>query len=76
MSPTEKNDAKRRPPNDFLRYSGMATKMGVVIGAAVFGGIKLDERTASDFPTWTLILSMLGVAAAIYFVIKDTQPRK
>lgn len=57
-----------------MRYTGMATKMGVVIFLAVYGGIKLDEQTSSEFPLWTLVLSLIGVAAAIYFVIKDTSP--
>lgn len=75
MTPDKKSKEKRSRPNDFLRYSGMATKMGVVIAMAVFGGIKLDEINGSE-PLWTLVLSMIGVAAAIYFVIKDTSPNR
>ena len=69
-------EEKKTPPNDLLRYSGMGIKMAVVIAVAVFGGIKLDEMRDAEFPLWTLTLSLCGVAAAIYFVIKDTQPQK
>lgn len=51
----------------------MATKMALVIGAAVYGGIKLDVLQGGKFPVWTLVLSLAGVAAAIYFVIRDTR---
>jgi hypothetical protein len=54
----------------------MATKMAVVIAIAVFSGIELDDRNSMKFPIWTLTLSLVGVAVAIYFVIKDTQPRQ
>lgn len=50
----------------------MGTKMAVVILAGVLGGRALDDRSSLEFPLWTLVLSMLGVALAIYFVIKDT----
>ncbi len=53
----------------------MASKMAIVIIAGVFAGIKLDERSSAEFPVWTLVLSLLGVAAAIYFVIRDTRPQ-
>ena len=64
---------KNKRPEAFLRYSGMATKMAIVIGAAVYSGIKLDASFSGNFPVWTLSLSLIGVAAAIYFVIKDTR---
>jgi len=53
----------------------MATKMAVVIALAVYSGIKLDKSNTVEFPIWTLVLSLVGVAAAIYFVIRDTRPQ-
>jgi|LakMenEpi03Aug12_release.lakeMendotaPanAssembly.Ray.scaffolds.fasta_scaffold1465316_2 ATP synthase protein I len=76
MSEAKKEkSSKSKQPNDFMRYTGMATKMAVVIGVAVYGGIKLDEKFSAEFPVWTLVLSMAGVGMAIYFVIKDSAPR-
>lgn len=71
--PEERKSSKNKRPEEFLRYSGMATKMALVIGAAVYGGIKLDVLQGGKFPVWTLVLSLAGVAAAIYFVIRDTR---
>lgn len=60
--------------NDYARYSSMAFEMIVIIGGTTFGGIKLDQL-ADTKPLFTVILSLLGVTAAIYFVIKDLLKR-
>jgi len=46
--------------------------MAIIIGAGVYGGIKLDELSSLDFPLWTLVLSLISVVLAIYQIIKDT----
>lgn len=68
----KKGKPKRERPNEALKYTGIATKMAVIIGAGVYGGIKLDEQSSSDFPLWTLVLSIVSVILAIYQIIKDT----
>jgi F0F1-type ATP synthase assembly protein I len=45
--------------------------MGAVIAVAVWGGIKLDKLAGVNKPTFTIILSLLGVFTAIYVAIKD-----
>lgn len=57
--------------NEALKYTGIATKMTLIICAGVFGGIKLDEMSNRDFPLWTLILSLLSVILAMYQIIND-----
>ena len=49
----------------------MAIKMGVVIYLGVYLGQMADANATSDIPWFTLIGSLTGVAAAIYFAIKD-----
>lgn len=66
---TENN--KKKQPNDFLKYTGMATQMAITILAGVFGGRKLDEYLVLETPVFTLIGSILGVGMALYFLIKD-----
>jgi F0F1-type ATP synthase assembly protein I len=66
---TEKG--KKKPPNDFIKYSGMATQMAITILAGVFGGRELDAKFAMETPVFTLVGSLLGVGAALYFLIKD-----
>jgi ATP synthase protein I len=69
-SPLNEPKKKKEQPNDFLRYTGMATKMAVVILAGVWFGQWLDGE--QEFPLFTLIFSILSVTMAIYIVIKDT----
>jgi F0F1-type ATP synthase assembly protein I len=45
--------------------------MAVIILITTWGGIKLDKLFAFDTPVFTIVLSLLGVFAAIYFAIKD-----
>jgi len=60
-----------KQPNLFLKYSNLAIQMGVVIGLSAWGGQKLDEKYKNSTPLFTIILSLLGIAAALYLVLKD-----
>jgi F0F1-type ATP synthase assembly protein I len=50
----------------------MAIQMGITIAAAVYGGIALDERFQLKTPWFTLLLSLIGVGASIYIIIRTT----
>ncbi|MBP6335068.1 MAG: AtpZ/AtpI family protein [Bacteroidia bacterium] len=54
-----------------MRYASMGTQMLVIIGLGVFGGSYLDKYLELKIPVFTLILSLLSVAVAIYLSIKD-----
>jgi hypothetical protein len=54
-----------------MRYSGMATQMGITIGLGVWGGMKLDEKFSDGGKGFTLTLSLVSVIVAMYMVIKD-----
>ena len=56
---------------DFARYSGMAFQMAGIILVTVWGGVKLDKLTGWHTPVFTIVLSLLGVFAAIYTAVKD-----
>jgi hypothetical protein len=45
--------------------------MIVIVLAGAFGGIGLDRWIRWGFPLFTFLLSILGVAIAIYVAIKD-----
>jgi len=49
----------------------MAFQMLAIILVTTWGGIKLDQITGTDTPVFTIILSLLGVFAAIYTAVKD-----
>jgi F0F1-type ATP synthase assembly protein I len=56
---------------DFARYTGIAFQMIAIILVTTWGGIKLDKLTGNHKPVFTIILSLLGVFAAIYTAVKD-----
>lgn len=62
---------KKRPLDQFLKFSSIAIQMGVIIGAGTYAGLKLDEYLEKEFPLFTLILSLVAVFGALYFVIKE-----
>ena len=56
---------------DYARYSGMAVQMIAIIGIMTYAGVWLDNRREAETPVFTLVLSLLGVFAALYTVLKD-----
>lgn len=69
--PTNSNG---RGLSDYARFSGMAFEMIAIIGGTAYGGVKLDQW-ADTKPLFTVILSLLGVGAALYVVIRDILKR-
>lgn len=55
----------------YARYSNLAIQMCVIIGAGVFGGIKIDQWLNLKFPVFTLILTVFAFLSAIYLAVKD-----
>jgi ATP synthase protein I len=66
----EKNQESEGLKN-FAHYSGIGVQMVVIILITVWGGKKLDQLLLLKTPVFTIILSLLGVFAAIYAAIKD-----
>jgi F0F1-type ATP synthase assembly protein I len=72
--PQKKKNPKKeqnKERNDFARYSGIAFQMIAIILITTWGGVKLDKISGFEKPVFTIILSLLGVFAAIYTVVKD-----
>ena len=70
----QKNREKKNKYNglqNYAKYSGMAFQMIAIILITVWAGIKLDKLFLLETPVFTIILSLLGVGAAIYTAIKD-----
>ena len=53
------------------RYSGLVFEMLGIIALGTFLGHKIDSNRNSGFPLWTIILSLLSIAIALYIVLKD-----
>jgi F0F1-type ATP synthase assembly protein I len=75
MEEPQNQKQPNKPSNNgmqnFTRYSGIAFQMIGIILITTFGGIKLDKITGWETPVFTIVLSLLGVFAAIYVSIKD-----
>jgi F0F1-type ATP synthase assembly protein I len=74
LQPLKKKNRKspeNKGLNDFGKYSGMAFQMIAVILITTWGGIELDKLAKFHTPIFTIILSLLGVFAAIYTAVKD-----
>jgi F0F1-type ATP synthase assembly protein I len=56
---------------EYGRYSGIVFQMAGIILVTVWGGVKLDKLTGWHTPVFTIVLSLLGVTAAIYTAIKE-----
>jgi hypothetical protein len=61
----------RKQFEGYARYSNIAIQMGVIIGAGVFGGVKIDQWLELKFPVFTLILTVFAFSTAIYIAVKD-----
>lgn len=70
----EKSPQKHQSMKGYARYSGMAAQMIVVIGGFIWGGLAVDKRLDTK-PLFVVIGSLLGVAIAMYLVIKDFIPK-
>jgi len=66
-----RNDPENKGLVQFARYSGIVVQMGVIIFLTTWGGTKLDKLLEFSKPVFTIILSLLGVFAAIWIAIKD-----
>ncbi|MDX9948781.1 MAG: AtpZ/AtpI family protein [Bacteroidales bacterium] len=76
-SPKKKNqkEPEKKPVSDglynFAKYSGMAFQMMAIILVTTWGGVKLDKVLKLETPVFTIVLSLLGVFAAIYTSLRD-----
>ena len=57
--------------SNYAKYSSLAFQMIAIILIGVFGGIKLDQWLELRFPVFTVVLSLLATALAVYYGIKD-----
>ncbi|MCE5345973.1 MAG: AtpZ/AtpI family protein [Bacteroidales bacterium] len=56
---------------DFGRYSNIAFQMVAIILITTWGGKELDKLAGFEHHVFLIILSLLGVFAAIYTAVRD-----
>lgn len=57
--------------NEYAKYSGIAFQMLAIISIGSYGGMKLDELYPNKQSWFTISLSLVSVAIAMYFVIRQ-----
>lgn len=55
--------------NNYVKFSGIALQMGIVITIAALGGDWLDEKQENEFPIWTLVLTLVAIFGSLYQII-------
>ena len=53
-----------------LRFAGLATQWAVMLGAAVWGGLWLDERMGMK-ALWVIVLPVVALGFSLYQLIKE-----
>lgn len=66
--PTNSNPDRLR---SFAKYSGLGFQMLAIIGLSTWAGTALDAHFQNDRPWYTISLTLLGVFAAMYQVIRS-----
>ncbi len=64
-------ETKKKPINQYVRFSGLALQMGGIIGFFAWLGVFLDGKYNPGGNAWTLCLTLFGVAGSMYLVIKE-----
>ncbi len=59
----------------YSRYSTIAIQMVVIIVLSALGGVRLDKWAGTEL-IFTVILSLLGVTAAMWLIIKEALKNK
>lgn len=67
------NSEKENTPkvSKYVRFSSLVIQMGVIIGFFTWLGIFLDKKFKMETAWWTIGLSLFGVFAALYLIIRE-----
>ena len=68
---SEKPVRDPRQVNQYLKYSGMALQLFVLVGVAAWIGQYLDKRLQTSRPYLTIILILLFTGVFFYRLVKD-----
>ena len=76
MTATKGNGERRKEntkgSSDYLRYTGLGISMVGIILVCCLLGWWIDGLIDWEFPAFTLILSLLGIAGAMMHLFKET----
>ena len=71
MTIQNKEEDNKPKLSKYARYSSLVIQMGVLISFFTWLGTFLDKKFHSEIAWWTIGLSLFGVFAGLYLVIKE-----
>lgn len=66
----QKSDKNKNPLHDYVRYAGLGFEILACILFFAGAGYGLDQWLETEKPWFTLALSLVGCAAAMYLMIR------
>ena len=57
----------------WVRYSTLGIEMALIVGVAVWAGVRLDRRRGASFPLLTLLFTFLGLTIALIRLIRGAK---
>ncbi|CAN5913763.1 hypothetical protein BH24BAC1_BH24BAC1_03620 [soil metagenome] len=74
--PSDKKPSGQDQLKPYLKYSGMAVQMIVILVLAALGGRKLDAYLGLKHPVTTIVLMLVGVIVSMYLVVLSVLKNK
>ena len=69
--------ADKRTNGNMMRYAGLATQWLVMLGLAVWLGLKLDSWTGWKFPLFVVTLPLVALIVSLWQLVREfNQPKK
>lgn len=73
----ETKDSRKKPPlYEYARYMGVGIQMAAAVVLGFFLGQWIDKKVTMEFPLFTLIGSLFGVGAGLFYVIREFGSKK
>lgn len=71
LSGQKNKDNNPKPLNNYVKFTGIAIQMAVIIGVMTFAGYKIDQYFKHSTQWVTAVMSLAGVFISLYLVIKS-----
>lgn len=72
----KKDKPERSGLKKWAVYSGVGFQMLVIIGLGAWAGVALDKAYPNEYSIYTIVCSLVAIAIALYFVIKQVNSQK
>ena len=66
----KEQDSKKKPLNNYLKYSAMSFQMAATVLLLTLAGVKLDSYFDTK-PVLAIIFCLFSIVAALYLALKD-----